>query len=54
MAAMILRGTRTIADQRLWHYACPRFSGDMPPPTVKGKHGPSAEETEAERLIGLT
>ena len=43
-AAVIFRATRTIADQRLWAYACRRLSGDMPPPTVKRKQGPSADD----------
>jgi len=43
-AAVIFRATRTIADQRLWDYACRRLSGDIPTPTVKRKQGRSADD----------
>ena len=43
-AAVILEATRTIADDRLWHYACRRLRGDIPAPLVKPKRGRSADD----------
>jgi hypothetical protein len=48
-AAVILRATRTIADDRLWDYACRRLSGDIPAPAVKRKRGDRWRTTDDNR-----